>query len=380
MTPAIDTLPAIRTSSEAVRAEDFMPLMTIDQAVSRKAQINSFIAKVLKEGIDGDYSKLPGGRDTKILLKPGAEKLCSIFGFAPRYVKEVIVEDWTGAEHGGEPLFSYEYRCQLYRGDKFMGESIGSCNSWESKYRYRWIPEDQAKLRGDFDNLQKRGGQRTLFEPDFALDKAETTGKYGKPAEYWHRFREAAEAGTAKRARKKMGTKEFVGYEMTVDETQYRVPNPDAADIINTCQKIAQKRALVAVVLVVTNCSDAFTQDLEDYIDIPTQTAQPEPEDKPIVVTLASGRQVPEELTAMLHRIAHDPKHFGTVCSLMESQMQARAGNEGLEGYDRVVDQFDAKYEALKRNATPQELQETVMDLWEAMNKLPEHPDVTAKK
>ena len=29
------------------------------------------------------------------------------------------------------------------------------------------------------------------FEPNFALDKKETTGQYGKPAEYWAMFEAA---------------------------------------------------------------------------------------------------------------------------------------------------------------------------------------------
>jgi len=37
---------------------------------------------------------------------------------------------------------------------------------------------------------------------------------------------------------------------------------------------MAQKRALVAAVLVVTNCSDAFTQDVEDFDDSPPPPPQ----------------------------------------------------------------------------------------------------------
>lgn len=248
-----------------------MPILSVEAAVSRKDQINLYISKVMKDG--EDYGKMPGGRDTKILLKPGAEKLCSIFGMSPNYVKETVIEDWTGAEHGGEMLFYYEYRCQLWRGDRIMGEAIGSCNSWETKYRYRWIPEEQARLRPDFDKLPKRGGKTEVFEPAFAIERAETTGKYGKPPEYWETFRNALTNGTGRRGKKEMGKKEYSGIWISMDQTQYRVPNPEIADTINTLQKMAQKRSLVAAVLVVTNCSDAFTQDVEDF--------QPEPHHEP---------------------------------------------------------------------------------------------------
>ena len=93
----------------------------------------------------------------KVLLKPGAEKLCSIFGLAPRYEAEQIIEDWTGKEHGGEALFYYRYKCQLYRGDRFMGEAVGSANSWEAKHRYRWLKSELVPESIDKSILQSKG-------------------------------------------------------------------------------------------------------------------------------------------------------------------------------------------------------------------------------
>jgi hypothetical protein len=48
-------------------------------------------------------------------------------------------------------------------------------------------------LREDLDRtrLLKRGGHRTLCEFEFAIDRADTTGVYAKPAEYWQKFKEA---------------------------------------------------------------------------------------------------------------------------------------------------------------------------------------------
>jgi len=40
--------------------------------------------------------------------------------------------------------------------------------------------------------------------------------------------------------------------------------NPDVADVVNTIQKMAQKRALVAATLIATSASEFFTQDVED--------------------------------------------------------------------------------------------------------------------
>lgn len=252
---------------DVVRADDFMPLLTVDQAVQRKAMLNEFIAKVLVDG--DDYGKIPG-TPKPALLKPGAEKLCSIFGLAPRYVQEEQVEDWTGEAHGGEPLFYYRYKCQLFKGDRFLGEAIGSANSWEAKHRYRWVREAEVPAGLDSSILPTRSSTVTEFA--FAIDKGETSGQYGKPAVYWKQWRDAIAAGEAKHVMKLTAKgKEMDAWEM--GGTLYRISNPDGADVVNTCQKMAQKRALVAAVLVVTNCSDAFTQDIEDTPPIET-TAQ----------------------------------------------------------------------------------------------------------
>ena len=43
-----------------------------------------------------------------------------------------------------------------------------------------------------------------------------------------------------------------------------RIHNPDIADVVNTVQKMAQKRSLVAATLLAVNASEFFTQDIED--------------------------------------------------------------------------------------------------------------------
>jgi hypothetical protein len=243
-------------------AAQFSPIFTTDSALQRYQQFKDFVRGVLKEGVD--FGKVPGSeKDT--LLKPGAEKLCTFFGLTPRYIPEKIIEDWSGQEHG-QPLFYYRYKCQLFRGDFQMGEGIGSCSSWEAKYRYRWVDEATVSRLGlDKKTLPIRGGMVSEFE--FAINKAETAGQYGKPAEYWNNWKRAIEDGSARRIQKaKKDGSTSPAYEMNA--TFYRVPNADFADIINTVQKIAQKRSYVAATLSATNASDYFTQDIEDYIDV----------------------------------------------------------------------------------------------------------------
>ena len=239
-------------------ATNFTPVFTTETARQRYQAFKDFVKSVLRE--DVDFGKNPGSdRDT--LLKPGAEKLCTFFGLTPRYVLEVIVEDWRGDKYG-QLLFYYRFKCQLFRGDFQMGEGIGSCSSWEAKCRYRRVDENTVnRMDLDKSTLATRGGAISEFE--FAINKSETSGQYGKPAEYWAKWKQAIADGKARKINKmkKDGTTS-PAYEM--DMTMYRVPNTEFADIINTVQKIAQKRAYVAATLSATNASDYFTQDFEN--------------------------------------------------------------------------------------------------------------------
>lgn len=162
-------------------------------------------------------------------------------------------------------LFFYrQYKSQLYRSGELVGEGIGSCNSWEKKYRYRWLNELEIPSNVDKSVLEYKDG--AICEFAFAIGKAETSGKYGKPAEYWKQFQDAITNGSAKRMKRK--TKK--GDDMDAWEIcgkLYAVPNKDVAEQVNTIDKMAQKRAFVAAILIATNASDYFTQDMEDFKD-----------------------------------------------------------------------------------------------------------------
>lgn len=352
--------------ADVVRAEDFMPVFTVEQAVNRKSQMNQFISGVMTDG--EDYGKMPGNQTKKVLMKPGAEKLCSIFGLAPRYVAEETTEDWTGREHG-EPFFYYRYKCQLYRGERFMGEAVGSCNSWEAKYRYRWMSEDQLPEGVDKEKLLKRGGRKTLFEFMFAFDKRETTGQYGKPEEHWKMFEKAVADGTARKAQKTTKKGEQWGWEVDVDTALYRVPNPDSADTVNTCQKMAQKRALVAAVLVVTNCSDAFTQDLEDAepeVHQRNNSAQQSDlaEKRVTEEKTKTANGTPKDLKILLDGIDKDGTRAGEAFTLMYDKLSA-LGTEGVKAYEQIERSFNTRYP--KGCTDKSELKRCISDLYHAI-------------
>ncbi len=373
-----ETAIAVR-ENHGVSAADFMPVFTVAQAVERKGMVNQFIGQVLRES--EDFGTIPGAGTKKVLLKPGAEKLCSIFGLSVTYAEDKIIEDWTGAEHGGEPLFYYSYRCQLTRGDRFMGEAIGSCNSWESKYRYRWVPEEAAKQRPDYESLLKRGGVTMKFEPNFALDKKETSGQYGKLAEYWQMFEDAIKSGAAKNVEKMLGKKKYTGWEMPMDQTQYRIPNPEIADVVNTCQKMGQKRALVAAVLVVTNCSDSFTQDVEDFGDAPSAPVQDgfpseRVTDRATDARVETGpiteaKPFPVDMLNYLEKIQKDRRKFPDVCTAMADKMIERAGKAGSEAYDQLADSISKRWPNGLNN--PKDFKAVLVELWDAYQALPQH-------
>jgi hypothetical protein len=262
--PAGEWLPAVPAR---VQAGDLMPVLDIKVALERRL----FMARVTKELMieSVDYGKVPG-TEKPTLLKPGAERLNTLYGFTPHFEEIVALEDWSGRGAGeGEPLFFYKIRCTLAKNGIVFGEGIGSCSSRESKYRFRWVPEAEVLELGytaeQLKAFKRRGGIRQVFEPDFALQKKETGGKYGKPVEYWERFSAMIQAGTARRVERTLGKREFQGYEISIDETLYRLPNPEIADTVNTISKMAQKRALIAATLIATNASEFFTQDLEDF-------------------------------------------------------------------------------------------------------------------
>jgi len=208
-----------------------MPAADIQSALVRYQTVKAFIGGVLREGVD--YGKIPGS-DKPVLLKAGAEKMASFFGLSVRFELADKIEDWTGDAHGGEPFFYYRYKCSLWRGDALVAEGEGSANSWEKKYRYR-----QAE------RVCPSCGKATIIK-----GKAEYGGG-------WICFTKRGGCG----AKFPENAPEIISQEVG------QVKNPDVADLVNTIQKMAQKRALIAPILIATNTSDYFTQDVEDFID-----------------------------------------------------------------------------------------------------------------
>jgi hypothetical protein len=203
---------AERPESALQTSQGLMPALSFNQMALRYNAMQQMAKEIMRSG--ADYGVIPGTSDKPTLLKPGAEKLCALFGLRPMFVVVREVEDWD------KGIFYYWYKCQLYSGDRLVGEGEGSANSKEKKYRWRNVYPEKAT------------------EEEKRLGKLET--------------RKGRNNSTYK---------------------VYVVENTEPFDLINTLQKMAQKRALVAATLIVTSASDFFTQDVEDMVDVEFRNA-----------------------------------------------------------------------------------------------------------
>jgi hypothetical protein len=248
---------ALIVRKETITAID----LSARDAASKLMAIREFQRVVKESMIDGhDFGTIPG-TPKPTLLKPGAEKIAKLLNLYDHYTILKSVEDWD------KPFFYYQVECILsdIAAGVPVSSGMGSCNSLEKKYAFRWIREDQVSRNLNKETLESMGGKQTMFEFDFALEKRETEGKYGKPKEHWLLFDKEIQGGRAKHVQKETKTKKlYWGQEIAVDTTMFKVPSPDIFDQVNTFLKMAKKRALVDAALSVGRLSDLFTQDIED--------------------------------------------------------------------------------------------------------------------
>lgn len=102
--------------------------ININEAKERLIMLQNFVKELMIPNID--YGLIPKS-DKPCLFKPGAEKLCDIFGFSKQVEILNRIEDW---EKG---LFHYEVKVLLTnkRTGIIEAEGIGSCNNKERKFK-----------------------------------------------------------------------------------------------------------------------------------------------------------------------------------------------------------------------------------------------------
>lgn len=82
---------------------------------------NNFVAKT-------DYGIIPGCQKPT-MLKPGAEKICMLFGLRSEFDILDCEKDFR------EGFFQYQVKAKLFKGELLITEGLGCCNSKEKKYR-----------------------------------------------------------------------------------------------------------------------------------------------------------------------------------------------------------------------------------------------------
>jgi hypothetical protein len=178
-------------------------IQSIPSTMQKISAMQAIVQKTLKR--DHDYGIIPG--TTKpTLLKPGAEKILLMFGLTSEYEFMDKIEDFR------KGFFSYSIKCILTKNGGKITEGVGHCNTFEGRYRWRWVKESEIPSNIDKENLVCRKDR-------------------------WGR-------------------------------TIYRISNDDPYTLANTVLKMAKKRAQIDAVLTVGSLSEVFTQDLEDIAEL----------------------------------------------------------------------------------------------------------------
>lgn len=241
------------------------PVVGLDEAKRKFEQVREFTAKCLTPGTDyGTFA----GVSKPSLLKPGAEKISTLFGLTPKFHCTDKIMNWNGEGNpDNEPFFYFEYKCELYKGGEYVSACDGSCNSWEKKYRYRrgelvcpncGKPLRKSKNGDGFYCWAKQGGCGATFPSN---DARITNQKVGD------------------------------------------VKNFDTAEQVNTFQKMAQKRAFIGAVLIACNLSEYYTQDIEDLASFAVSSDTPPMMEGDFTPVYDKPQQAPQQQKPVFNEI-----------------------------------------------------------------------------
>ena len=123
-----DTENGLMITEQETTSLVLMPTMNLQLAKARLREFQEFVSEYMVEG--EDFGKIPG-TPKPTLYKPGADKLCELYGLSDSYTILAKVEDFDRG------LFDYTIECCLSRGKQFISSGLGCCSTWESKYRFR---------------------------------------------------------------------------------------------------------------------------------------------------------------------------------------------------------------------------------------------------
>lgn len=207
------------TEKSLITRDQISDIMPIEYLKQQTRQLEELYKGLMQPGTD--YGKIPGS-DKPTLFKSGAELLRLRARLDPHFT---IDDTGTDLRQG---IFNYLITCDLSRDGEHIGAGVGSCNSLESKYRYRWV----------FESALPKG-----------IEKASLPFKRFQSKGRWY--------------------------------ITYRIENENPQDLANTILKMAKKRAFVDAILTVTGASRIFTQDVEDMVEPESVEETPEVKAKP---------------------------------------------------------------------------------------------------
>jgi len=279
-----EVLAVIEENSSDVDIPD--PRM-VEKALQKIRQYQAVVQKQLIAGVD--YGTVPGTVGKGTLFKPGAEKLLRIHGLVDTYEVVEKIEDWD------KGIFYYFIKCVLrdYKTGRVVSEGLGSCNSKENKYRWRWVTEKEIPQ-----NVDKN-----------ALPKKIMNGQYG-------------------------------------NYILYRMENDDIFSQVNTIQKMAKKRALLDAVLSACRLSSIFTQDIDDE-DVKNGVSHSHPQPQPQPQTQPPN-QISQPSTSSAQEDKIDGKTMLNAKKLLTEVYGPKAGLEKLKGIKTQKELADLMQQAQK--------------------------------
>ena len=273
--PAVENppLPTTLGTTDAATIALLDTIFDVKGAKARLQNLKNFFAEMMVYTTDGrgDYGILPG-TTAVALYKPGAEKLCEFYRLVQRPTITHRREDW------GAGFFHYEAQVDLLSRDsgQIMGTGIGSCNSMESRYRWRTAKLKCPKCQGETIFVSKKEGpDKGSFFCWQAKGGCGATYPADDPA--------------------------ITGQELG------RVENDDPYSLVNTILKMSKKRALVDGVVSITRSAGLLVVEGKDPKDRPRDRESggaPRAEATVDTVTEAEQKTLLEAATASGHKWA----------------------------------------------------------------------------
>lgn len=152
-----NVIPLIERSKQITKEVPSI-VISLTEAKERVQLLQQFVDEMMTEGVD--YGRIKGF-NKPTLLKPGAEKLCDIFGFSKQISIINRLENW---EIG---IFSYEVKVTLISKQSGLieAEGIGTCNNKEKGY----IDQDPFSI---VNTLLKMAKKRALIDATLSATRA----------------------------------------------------------------------------------------------------------------------------------------------------------------------------------------------------------------